>query len=238
MQLVTTKDVLKEPPGRQMTNRLRIVAIDGPAGAGKSTIAQALALALDIPYLDTGAMYRMVTYAALRDGIDLQDENAVADVARRMNTVMSADRFFVDEVDVTDIIRGAQVTEAVSIVAALSEVRNELRAAQRAWVENAGGGVVEGRDIGTVVFPDATLKVFLTASPAIRAQRRVSQSGGDVLAIEEQIRRRDHLDSTRADSPLRESKDSLFIDTTDLSIEKVVQQIASSVADIESSSHE
>ena len=238
MQLVTTKDVLKEPPGRQMTNRLRIVAIDGPAGAGKSTIAQALALALDIPYLDTGALYRMVTYAALRDGIDLQDENAVADVARRMNTVMSADRFFVDEVDVTDIIRGAQVTEAVSIVAALSEVRNELRAAQRAWVENAGGGVVEGRDIGTVVFPDATLKVFLTASPAIRAQRRVSQSGGDVLAIEEQIRKRDHLDSTRADSPLRESKDSLFIDTTDLSIEKVVQQIASSVADIESSSHE
>ena len=221
-----------------MTNRLRIVAIDGPAGAGKSTIAQALALALDIPYLDTGAMYRMVTYAALRDGIDLQDENAVADVARRMNTVMSADRFFVDEVDVTDIIRGAQVTEAVSVVAALSEVRNELRAAQRAWVENAGGGVVEGRDIGTVVFPDATLKVFLTASPAIRAQRRVSQSGGDVLAIEEQIRKRDHLDSTRADSPLRESKDSLFIDTTDLSIEKVVQQIASSVADIESSSHE
>ena len=221
-----------------MTNRLRIVAIDGPAGAGKSTIAQALALALNIPYLDTGAMYRMVTYAALRDGIDLQDENAVADVARRMNTVMSADRFFVDEVDVTDIIRGAQVTEAVSIVAALSEVRNELRAAQRAWVENAGGGVVEGRDIGTVVFPDATLKVFLTASPAIRAQRRVSQSGGDVLAIEEQIRKRDHLDSTRADSPLRESKDSLFIDTTDLSIEKVVQQIASSVADIESSSHE
>ena len=221
-----------------MTNRLRIVAIDGPAGAGKSTIAQALALALDIPYLDTGAMYRMVTYAALRDGIDLQDENAVADVARRMNTVMSADRFFVDEVDVTDIIRGAQVTEAVSVVAALSEVRNELRAAQRAWVENAGGGVVEGRDIGTVVFPDATLKVFLTASPAIRAQRRVSQSGGDVLAIEEQIRKRDHLDSTRADSPLRESKDSLFIDTTDLSIEKVVQQIASSVANIESSSHE
>ena len=180
----------------------------------------------------------MVTYAALRDGIDLQDENAVADVARRMNTVMSADRFFVDEVDVTDIIRGAQVTEAVSIVAALSEVRNELRAAQRAWVENAGGGVVEGRDIGTVVFPDATLKVFLTASPAIRAQRRVSQSGGDVLAIEEQIRRRDHLDSTRADSPLRESKDSLLIDTTDLSIEKVVQQIVSSVANIESSSHE
>ena len=180
----------------------------------------------------------MVTYAALRDGIDLQDENAVADVARRMNTVMSADRFFVDEVDVTDIIRGAQVTEAVSIVAALSEVRNEVRSGQRAWVENAGGGVVEGRAIGTVVFPDATLKVFLTASPAIRAQRRVSQSGGDVLAIEEQIRKRDHLDSTRADSPLRESKDSLFIDTSDMSIEKVVQQIASSVANIESSSHE
>lgn len=238
MQLVTTKDVLKEPLGKQMTKRLRIVAIDGPAGAGKSTIAQALALALDIPYLDTGAMYRMVTYAALRDGVDLQDENTVADVARRMRAVMSVDRYLVDEVDVTEVIRGPQVTEAVSIVAALSAVRNELRTAQRAWVIHSGGGVVEGRDIGTVVFPDATLKVFLTASPAVRAQRRVSQSGGDVLVIEEQIRKRDHLDSTRADSPLRESKDSLFIDTTDLSIDKVVQQITSSVASIESSVHE
>ena len=238
MLLATTKDVLKEPPGKQMTKRLRIVAIDGPAGAGKSTIAQALALALEIPYLDTGAMYRMVTYAALRDGTDLQDENAVADVAGRMKSTMTANRFVVDEVDVTEIIRGPQVTEAVSIVAALSAVRNELRSAQRAWVENAGGGVVEGRDIGTVVFPDATLKVFLTASPAVRAQRRVSQSGGDVLAIEEQIRKRDYLDSTRADSPLRESEDSLFIDTTDLSIESVVKHIADSVAKIEGSTHE
>ena len=238
MLLATTKDVLKELPGKQMTKRLRIVAIDGPAGAGKSTIAQALALALDIPYLDTGAMYRMVTYAALRDGIDLRDENTVADAARRMKAVLSIDRFLVDEVDVTDIIRGPQVTEAVSIVAALSAVRNELRTAQRAWVANSGGGVVEGRDIGTVVFPDATLKVFLTASPAVRAQRRVVQSGGDVLVIEEQIRKRDHLDSTRADSPLRESKDSLFIDTTNLSIDTVVHQIASSVATIESSLHE
>lgn len=238
MPLVTTKDVLKEPLGKQMTKRLRIVAIDGPAGAGKSTIAQALALALDIPYLDTGAMYRMVTYAALRDGVDLQDENTVADVARRMRAVMSVDRYLVDEVDVTEVIRGPQVTEAVSIVAALSAVRNELRTAQRAWVANSGGGVVEGRDIGTVVFPDATLKVFLTASPAVRAQRRVAQSGGDVLVIEEQIRKRDHLDSTRADSPLRESKDSLFIDTTNLSIDTVVHQITSSVATIESSLHE
>ena len=221
-----------------MTTRLRIVAIDGPAGAGKSTIATALAVSLNIPYLDTGAMYRMVTYAALRDGIDLHNENAVSDVAKKMTVVMTHDRFIVDEVDVTDIIRGPEVTEAVSIVAALSSVRNELRTAQRTWVDNAGGGVVEGRDIGTVVFPDATLKVFLTASPAERAQRRVSQSGGDVTEIEEQIRKRDHLDSTRADSPLRESNDSLFIDTTNLSIEAVVDQIASSVAAIESKSDE
>ena len=221
-----------------MTKRLRIVAIDGPAGAGKSTIAKALAVSLNIPYLDTGAMYRMVTYAALRDGIDLNNELTVADIAKSMNVVMSSDRFIVDDVDVTDIIRGPQVTEAVSTVAALSSVRSELRAAQRTWVENAGGGVVEGRDIGTVVFPDATLKVFLTASPAVRAQRRVAQSGGDVVVIEEQIRQRDHLDSTRADSPLRESNDSLFIDTTDLSIDAVVKQITSSVESIESNINE
>ena len=221
-----------------MAKRLRIVAIDGPAGAGKSTIAKALAIALNIPYLDTGAMYRMVTYAALRDGIDLNNESTVADIAKSMNVVMSSDRFIVDDVDVTDIIRGPQVTEAVSTVAALSSVRSELRAAQRTWVENAGGGVVEGRDIGTVVFPDATLKVFLTASPAVRAQRRVAQSGGDVMVIEEQIRQRDHLDSTRADSPLRESNDSLFIDTTDLSIDAVVKQITSSVESIESNINE
>ncbi|MEI8159887.1 MAG: (d)CMP kinase [Actinomycetes bacterium] len=221
-----------------MTERLRIVAIDGPAGAGKSTIAKALAKSLNIPYLDTGAMYRMVTYAALRDGVDPQNEIAVADVAKRMNVVMASDRFFVDEVDVTDVIRGPQVTEAVSIVAALSAVRNELRTAQRVWVSQSGGGVVEGRDIGTVVFPDATVKVFLTASPAVRAQRRVSQSGGDVLEIEEQIRKRDHLDSTRADSPLRESNDSLFIDTTYLSIESVVQKISSLVTTIESKTDE
>ena len=221
-----------------MTKRLRIVAIDGPAGAGKSTIAKALAIALNIPYLDTGAMYRMVTYAALRDGIDLNNELTVADIAKSMNVVMSSDRFIVDDVDVTDIIRGPQVTEAVSTVAALSSVRSELRAAQRTWVENAGGGVVEGRDIGTVVFPDATLKVFLTASPAVRAQRRVAQSGGDVVVIEEQIRQRDHLDSTRADSPLRESNDSLFIDNTDLSIDAVVKQITSSVESIESNINE
>jgi CMP/dCMP kinase len=158
--------------------------------------------------------------------------------AKSMNVVMSSDRFIVDDVDVTDIIRGPQVTEAVSTVAALSAVRTELRTSQRSWVENAGGGVVEGRDIGTVVFPDATLKVFLTASPAVRAQRRVAQSGGDVVVIEEQIRQRDHLDSTRADSPLRESNDSLFIDTTDLSIDAVVNQITSTVESIESNNNE
>ena len=202
-----------------------IVAIDGPAGAGKSTIARALAVRLGVPYLDTGAMYRAVTCAALRHNIDPADEAAIVALCSRIVIEVARDAVTVDGRDVTAEIRSTEVNAAVSIVAALSGVRSLLREQQRAWVAAKGGAVVEGRDIGTVVFPDATLKVFLTASPLVRAQRRVAQSGGDVEEIARSIAQRDHLDSTRDDSPLRATGEYLVLDTSDLTIDDVVNRL-------------
>ena len=139
--------------------RQRIVAIDGPAGAGKSTVARALANALRVPYLDTGAMYRGVTYAALQQNIDTNDASAIGNLSRRLTFEITETTLHVDGVDATTAIRGDAVTAAVSVVAANSIVREDLRTRQRQWVSEHGGGVVEGRDIGTVVLPDATLKV-------------------------------------------------------------------------------
>lgn len=201
---------------------MRVVAIDGPAGAGKSTIAKALARRLGVPYLDTGAMYRAVTYAVLRDRVDMGDEASVGRLARDTNVVVADGRVTVDGDDVTVEIRGPEVTAAVSVVAAISSVRSILREQQRDWVRDHGGGVVEGRDIGTVVFPDATLKVYLTASPEVRARRRVAESGGDIVAIARSIAERDRLDSTRADSPLHAAADSAWVDTSELDIDQVV----------------
>lgn len=144
---------------------MRVVAIDGPAGAGKSTIARALARRLGVPYLDTGAMYRAVTHAAIRDGVDPANAEAVTRLAVMSSIEVGDGDVKVDGVDVTREIRADHINHAVSHVAAISGVRTVLRDQQRAWVAAHGGGVVEGRDIGTVVFPDATLKVFLTASP-------------------------------------------------------------------------
>jgi cytidylate kinase len=208
-----------------MTPSVNVVAIDGPAGAGKSTIARELARVLNLPYLDTGAMYRGITCAALRKGIDPSDDAAVAELALITQLDISEDGLLVDGVDATADIRGEAVTRAVSSVAANSEVRRDLRERQRSWVASRGGGVVEGRDIATVVFPDARLKVFLTASPLVRAQRRVAQIGGDVDQIARDIAERDHKDSTRIDSPLRESENAIFVDTSNRSIEDVVNQI-------------
>jgi len=204
---------------------VNVVAIDGPAGAGKSTIARELAHKLNLPYLDTGAMYRGITYAALRRGIDVNDVDALADLALSTVLVITDDTLIVDGIDATQDIRGEAVTRAVSAVAENSAVRSELRERQRNWVAARGGGVVEGRDIATVVFPDARLKVFLTASPLVRAQRRVAQIGGDVEQIARDIAERDHKDSTRIDSPLRESENAIVVDTSNRTIEDVVTQI-------------
>ena len=204
---------------------MRVIAIDGPAGAGKSTIARALAARLGLQYLDTGAMYRGVTFAALRGDVPLDDTEAVADLSRRVMLEVGDTGVFVDGVDATAAIRTSEVTGAVSKVAANSGVRTEMRARQQQWAAERGGGVIEGRDIGSVVFPDAELKLYLTASPRVRAERRVAEAGGDVEEIERAIAARDHYDSTRADSPLTEAAGSTLVDTTGLSVEEVLQHI-------------
>lgn len=204
---------------------VRVIAIDGPAGAGKSTIAKALARRLGLEYLDTGAMYRAVTFAALRAGLDLDDQSAIAHLAQRLELEVGERGVFADGVDATAAIRTAEVTGAVSKVAANSGVRTEMRARQQAWAAERGGGVIEGRDIGSVVFPDADLKLYLTASPRTRAERRVAEAGGDVDEIERAIAARDHYDSSRADSPLTEANGAVVVDTTGLGIDAVLERI-------------
>ena len=205
---------------------MRVIAIDGPAGAGKSTIARALAKRLGLQYLDTGAMYRAITFAALVRGVSLDDIVAVGALARDAALEVSESGVTVDGLDATTAIRSAAVTAAVSKVAANSEVRTEMRARQQRWAVEHGGGVIEGRDIGSVVFPDAELKLYLTASPRIRAQRRVAEAGGDVDEIEAAIAARDHHDSNRADSPLTFADGSIVVDTTGSSIDDVLAHIA------------
>ena len=204
---------------------MRVIAIDGPAGAGKSTIARALAARLKLNYLDTGAMYRAVTCAALQRNISLEDRDLVAELARELTVDVRDDGVFVDGEDVTTAIRTPEITAAVSAVAANSGVRAEMRARQKAWAVERGGGVIEGRDIGSVVFPDAELKLYLTASPRTRAQRRVAEAGGDVDEIEQAIAARDHHDSNRADSPLTTADGSVVVDTTGLGIQEVLAKI-------------
>ena len=202
-----------------------VIAIDGPAGAGKSTVGRAVAQRLGLDYLDTGAMYRAVAFAALRHGIPVTDDDAVADLARAMELSVSDDGVLVDGVDATLAIRGRDVTEAVSAVAANTPVREELRARQRQWADEHGGGVIEGRDIGTVVFPDATLKLFITANPRTRAERRVREIGGDVDEVATSIAERDRRDMNRVDGPLRAADGAAVVDTTGLTIDEVVDLV-------------
>jgi len=212
-------------PGNDSSGDTVVIAIDGPAGAGKSTVGRAVASRLGLAYLDTGAMYRAVTFAALRRGIDPADDDDVAVVADTIEMTLDGSSVMVDGVDATVEIRGREVTAAVSAVAANGRVRSELVRRQRSWVEARGGGVVEGRDIGSVVFPDATLKLFVTASPRVRAQRRVAEIGGDVAEVEASIIERDRKDSTRDDSPLTETSDAVVVDTSGLSIDEVVARV-------------
>ena len=212
----------------------RVIAIDGPAGSGKSTVARTLAGRLGLDYLDTGAMYRSVAFAAIRNGIDPADAEPVAELARRLK-IEIGDEVRVDGVDATIEIRGPEVTRAVSTVAANPEVRSELRDRQRAWAREHHGGVIEGRDIGTVVFPDAQLKLYLIADDAERARRRhleaasmhydANSPGLAVEAVQADLARRDQMDSTRAAAPLARADDAVVIDTTDRTVEDIVGEV-------------
>jgi cytidylate kinase len=209
----------------------RVIAIDGPAGSGKSTVARAVADRLGLPYLDTGAMYRAVAFEAMRRGIDPEDAAPVASLAREIDLEVG-ETVLVDGVDATIEIRSPEVTRAVSTVAANPEVRKELVVRQREWVAEHGGGVVEGRDIGTVVFPSAELKVYLTAEDRERANRRSKEMLDlhyDQVAAD--IARRDHIDSTRPASPLSIAADAVCIDTTDRDIGAVVDEVLALVTE-------
>jgi cytidylate kinase len=211
---------------------VRVIAIDGPAGSGKSTVAKALAARLGLEYLDTGAMYRGVTFAALRRGIDPGEREQVARLVRDLELQVGPEAVVVDGVDATIEIRGPEVSRAVSIVAANPDVRSEMVRRQRAWVAERDGGVLEGRDIGTVVFPDAELKVYLTADPEVRAQRRSKEVRDlDYETVAADLARRDALDAGRDVSPLTEAPDAYVVDTTGLGVDEIIEVLAARVTD-------
>ncbi|GAB2467494.1 (d)CMP kinase [Jatrophihabitans fulvus] len=212
-----------------MTERYTgVVALDGPSGTGKSTVARRLAQRLGARYLDTGAMYRAATVAALRAGVPLDDAVAIAQVVEAARIDISTDpqqasvRLDGDAVDTE--IRSGETTAAVSAVSAVPSVRAQLVAQQRELIDD-GGIVVEGRDIGSVVWPTARPKVYLTASPEVRAQRRAKELDADVEAIAGDIARRDGLDSSRAASPLAQAADAVELDTSELDIDQVVDRL-------------
>ena len=218
-----------------------VVAIDGPAGTGKSSVARGLARALGARYLDTGAMYRIATLAAIRAGVDLTDADADAiatatDVPLSVGHDPESEQAYLADEDVSALIRGDEVTRAVSAVSAVPAVRTRMVALQRELAAGPGSVVVEGRDIGTVVLPDADLKIFLTASAETRARRRNDQNVAAGLAddydgVLADVRRRDHLDSTRAVSPLRAAEDAVVVDTSDMTQDEVIVRLGELVAE-------
>ena len=213
-----------EDPDLAEVDQSRVVAIDGPGGSGKSTVARAVAERLGWAHLDTGAMYRAVTWAVLRDGVDPADATRVSQTARRIDLLVG-DRILVDGTDVTAGIRSAEVTNAVSAVSAHPEVREEMVRRQRRWVAGCQGTVVEGRDIGSVVFPHARLKAYLTASEEERARRRAAELAQAPGGVAADLARRDQLDSTRAASPLVVAPGALVVDTTERTVDEVVAAI-------------
>jgi cytidylate kinase len=217
------------------------VAVDGPAGSGKSSVCRGVASKMGMKYLDTGAMYRAITWAMLDAHTNVDDADAVAAAAQRMQLTSGTDpdlpTISVNGQDVSEPIRSAAVTEAVSAVSAVPAVRKLLVDLQRAEVANAGpvGIVVEGRDIGTVVLPDASVKIFLTADPAVRALRRAkedserTQEDVSIAATEAALIARDEKDSTRASSPLAQAEDAIVVDTTDLDLQQVIAKVVSHI---------
>lgn len=200
-----------------------VIAIDGPAGAGKSTIAKLLAEHLGVPHFDTGAMYRAVTLACLDEGLDVENAQAVALIAKKIEIKVGS-RVQVDGVDVSERIRGIEVGQNVSAVAANSLVRTILVERQRRWAIESGGGVMEGRDIGTAVFPDAALKIFLTATVDVRAKRRFDEKSDQSLEqVKKEILSRDETDSSRQDSPLRIAANAVIVDTSNSTIGRTVE---------------
>ncbi|MCY4257057.1 MAG: (d)CMP kinase [bacterium] len=211
---------------QQFPTKLRVIAIDGPAGSGKSTIAKHLARRLGLEYLDTGAMYRSVAFAVMVHGVDLADSAAVVEVAKNSRIHVDESTVTVNGVDATTQIRGPEVTRSVSTVAAIPEVREVLRVRQRAWAIERGGGVLEGRDIGTAVFPDAELKVYLSASVKVRAERRANEVAAlDYETVATDLAARDAADSSRQHDPLIQASDAIHLDTTELTIDEVVSNL-------------
>ena len=205
---------------------MRVIAIDGPAGSGKSTVAKALAARLNLDYLDTGAMYRAVAFAAIQKQIRPSEIEEITEIAKSLDLELTEESCVVNGVDATTEIRGPEVTSLVSQVATMAEVRTEMVKRQRAWAETRNGGVMEGRDIGSVVFPDAMLKIYLTASEEVRAARRAAEvKEGDVAIVAADIERRDAVDTQRAASPLVEAEDAIVVDTSAMTLQQVVDHV-------------
>jgi len=210
-----------------------LIAVDGPGGSGKSTVSRALAKRLGWAHLDTGAFYRAATLVTLEAGADIHDEKSILNAIEGKRFDQEAGVMSIDGRDVSTAIRSEPVTNAVSAVSAHPQVRTVMVAKQRVWAERHPGAVVEGRDIGTVVFPFALLKVFLTADPTERARRRAGETGTDSGSVAAALERRDLLDSTRPTSPLKPADDAHVIDTTGIGIDEVVQSIVDRLPTVE-----
>ncbi|WP_010273897.1 (d)CMP kinase [Paenibacillus senegalensis] len=207
------------------------VALDGPAGAGKSTVARMVAHKLGYIYVDTGAMYRAVTWKALQSGLDITDESSVRDCVERMHLVLhpgeTGQQVIVDGENITTFIRSSEVNQAVSQISQIPSVRQRLVQMQKQMAANKGV-VMDGRDIGTSVLPDAEVKVFLTANPRVRAERRyaeLEQPEMTLEELEEEIKRRDDIDRNREVSPLREAEDAYHLDSSEMSLQEVVDAV-------------